>query len=172
MTNPSGPDDDPDGPFPIDPRDLLRHAAAVADTLPGRTDTDYRRAVSAAYYALYHALTLQAAVLLATGGEPSGRYDAVRRFRHWHLRDVARAVIDGDAPGDGQVERIVRILRFLRIEREHADYNRRERFTQRRAHDAITIATQAVEAVTAPAFAEGDGGQSLLRQLAAQPDAP
>ena len=172
MTNPSGPDDDPAGPFPIDPRDLLRHAAAVADTLPGRTDTDYRRAVSAAYYALYHALTLQAAALLATGGEPSGWYDAVRRFRHWHLRDVARAVIDGDAPGDGQVERIVRILRFLRIEREHADYNHRERFTQRRAHDAIGAAIAAVEAVTAPAFAEGDGGQSLLRQFAAQPDAP
>ena len=172
MTNPSGLDDDPGGPFPIDPHDLLRHAAAITDTLPGRTDTDYRRAVSAAYYALYHALTLRAAVFLASGSEPSVRYDAVRRFRHWHLRDVARAVIDGGTSNDGEVERIVRVLGFLQIEREHADYNHRERFTQRRARDAIALAEGAVEAVTAPAFGASDGGQSLLRQLAARPDAP
>ncbi len=168
MTDPSGPDNDPDGLFPIDPHDLLRHAAVVTDVLPGRTDTDYRRAVSAAYYALYHALTLRAVAL----GDPSGRYDAVRRFRHWHLRRVARAVIDGSAAGDGQVERVARVLRFLQTEREHADYNHRERFTQRRAHDAIGAATAAVATLADPAFTAGDGGQSLLRQLAALPAAP
>ena len=39
------------------------------------------------------------------------------------------------------------------------------------SHDAIGAAIAAVETITAPAFAEGDG-QSLLRQLAARPDAP
>lgn len=159
MTEPSGPGNDAEGPFPIDPQDLLRHARAITNALPGRGDTDYRRAVSAAYYALYHALTLRAATL----AEPSARYDAVRRFRHWRLRDVAQAVIGG---GDAQAQHIARAVLFLRTERIHADYNHRERFTPPRARDAIDIADEAVEAL------EGGGGEALVRLLASLPDAP
>lgn len=157
MTDPPGAENDADGPFPIDPHDLLRHAADLAESPPGRTGTDYRRAVSAAYYALYHALTLRAATL----AEPSARYDAVRRFRHWRLRDVARAVIDDG--GDALAERIARALLFLQAERVHADYNHREQFTRRRARRAIDFAREAVEAL------EDGSGEALVRLLA---DAP
>ena len=157
MTDPSGAENDAEGPFPIDPHDLLRHARAIANDLPGRGDTDYRRAVSAAYYALYHALTLRAATL----AEPSARYDAVRRFRHWRLRDVAQAVIGGG--GDARAQPIARAVLFLRTERIHADYNHRERFTPPRARDAIDIANEAVEVL------EGGGGMALVRLLAAAP---
>ena len=160
MTDPPGPENDADGPFPIDPQDLLRHAADIAKPLRGRTTTDYRRAVSAAYYALYHALTLRAAAL----GEPSGRYDAVRRFRHWHVRDAAEAMIDGG--GDARAEHIARSILFLQGERVHADYNHREQFTRQRARDAIDTADEAVEVVA------GGGGMALARMLAAMPDAP
>ena len=44
MTDPSGPDNDAEGPFPIDPLDLLRHATAITDTLPGRSATGPARA--------------------------------------------------------------------------------------------------------------------------------
>ena len=159
MPDPSGLENDAEGPFPIDPRDLLRHARAIANALPGRGDTDYRRAVSAAYYALYHALTLRAATL----AEPSGRYDAVRRFRHWRLRDGARTVSGG---GDARATPIADAALFLQSERVHADYNHRERFTRQRAQDDIDTADRAVEAL------EGGGGEALVRLLAAMLDAP
>ena len=159
MTDPSGPENDAEGPFPIDPRDLLRHARAIANTLPGRGDTDYRRAVSAAYYALYHALTLRAATL----AEPSGRYDAVRRFRHWRIRDGAQTVSGG---GDARAAPIAQAVLFLQSERVHADYNHQEQFAQQRAHDAINLAMRAVEAL------DGGGGEALVRLLAAMLDAP
>ena len=159
MTDPSGPENDAGGPFPIDPRDLLRHARAIANTLPGRGDTDYRRAVSAAYYALYHALTLRAVTLAG----PSGRYDAVRRFRHWHIRDAAQAMIGG---GAAQAEHIAHSALFLQGERIHADYNHRERFTPPRARRAVDFADESVELL------DGGGGEALVRLLADMPDAP
>ena len=159
MTDPSGPENDAEGPFPIDPHDLLRHAADIAESPPGRGDTDYRRAVSAAYYALYHALTLRAATL----AEPSRQYDAVRRFRHWRLRDVARTVSGG---GDARAASIARAVLFLQSERVHADYNHREQFMRQRAQDAINFAARAVAAL------EGGDGEALARRLATMLDAP
>ena len=50
MTDPSGPENDAEGPFPIDPRDLLRHARAIANALPGRGDA---RAAPVARAALF-----------------------------------------------------------------------------------------------------------------------
>ena len=158
MTDPSGPENDADGPFPIDPVDLLRHAGAIANILPERGDTDYRRAVSAAYYALYHALTLRAAAVRA----PSGRYAVVRRFRHRHLRSLARTAIRGGV-GDARAAGIAWSIRFLQTERERADYDHLARFTQDRARRAIAIAARAVEAL------EGGDGEALVRLLA---DAP
>ena len=158
MPDPSGPGNDAEGPFPIDPVDLLRHAGAIANALPGRGDTDYRRAVSAAYYALYHALTLRAATVRA----PSGRYDAVRRFRHRHLRNLARTVIHGNA-GDARAVGIAWSIRFLRAERERADYDHLAHFTQDRARRAIAIAVRAVEAL------EDGGGMAFLRLMPAAP---
>ena len=184
MTDPSGPDNDAEGPFPIDPHDLLRHAAAITDTLPGRSATDYRRAVSAVYYALLHALTLRAVALIAPDDAPRQRYERTRRFTHQGLRTVALWVSGAGRPSPGW-EAVVADLRnnqtpvmvaeallFLREERTSADYDHLERFTQDRARQAIAIAARAVEALAAPAFATEGGGMALARLLADMPAAP
>ena len=162
------PDGEPEYLSPIDPRALIRHARGRINAL-GAEATDYRRAVSDAFYALYHALTLAAAPSMTASDDPLEPYRQVRRIRHRHVRVAAEEVRES---ADGQVRVVATVMLRLYSRREAADYNHLVRFTRERARDLIDIADEAVEAVTAPAFAEGDGSQSLLRQLAAQPDAP
>ena len=153
---------------PIDPRALLRHARERINA-PDAEATDYRRAVSDAFYALYHALTLAAAPSMTDSDDPFEPYRQVRRIRHRHVRaaaDTARV------SADGQVRVVATTMLRLYSRRGAADYDHLTRFTHARAGRLINRAGVALEVVEAPAFAEGDGGQSLLRQLAAQPDAP
>ena len=162
------PDGEPEYLSPIDPRALIRHARERINA-PNAEATDYRRAVSDVFYALYHALTLAAAPSMTASDDPLEPYRQVRRIRHRHVRVAAEEVRES---ADGQVRVVATVMLRLYSRREAADYNHLVRFTRERARDLIDIADEAVEAVTAPAFAEGDGGQSLLLQLAAQPDAP
>ena len=162
------PDGEPEYLSPIDPRALLRHARERINA-PGAEATDYRRAVSDAFYALYHALTLAAAPSMTDSDDPFKPYRQVRRIRHRHVRAAAEEARESS---DGQVRVVAKSMLRLYSRREAADYSHLTRFTRARAGRLIGRAERAVGAVTAPAFAEGDGGQSLLRQLAAQPDAP
>lgn len=153
MTRPQGELDEPPA---IDPTDLLRHARAVAGSLPDRTEADYRRAVSAAYYALFHAVTLEAARVVAAPERPV-HWDAVTgRFRHRHVSLVATWVAGG-LPAerfasrvaglgfDEQVQTIATAFQRLIREREEADYRHSSVFTQERAFEAIDIASEAVD---------------------------
>ena len=162
------PDGEPEYLSPIDPRTLLRHALGRIDALDAE-ETDYRRAVSDAFYALYHALTLAAAPSMTDSADPLDPYRQVRRIRHWHVRD---AINMARGSTDELVQLVATTMLALYRSREAADYDHLTQFTHERAGRLIRRAERAVEAVTAPAFAEGDGGQSLLRQLAARPDAP
>ena len=162
------PDGEPEYLSPIDPRALLRHARGRINA-PDAEETDYRRAVSDAFYALYHALTLAAAPAMTASADPLEPYRRVRRIRHRHVRAVAE---EARAGADEQVRLVATLMLELYFWREAADYNHLAQFTYERVGRFIRRAERAVEAVTAPAFAEGDGGQSLLRQLAARPDAP
>ena len=162
------PNGEPEYLSPIDPRVLLRHARGRINT-PDAEETDYRRAVSDAFYALYHALTLAAAPAMTDSDDPFEPYRQVRRIRHRHVRAAADEALPH---ADERVRMVATTVLALYGWREAADYNHLVQSTRLRARDAIALAEGAVEAVTAPAFAEGDGGQSLLRQLAARPDAP
>lgn len=162
------PDGEPEYLSPVDPRALLRHALGRINA-PGAEETDYRRAVSDAFYALYHALTLAAAPSMTDSDDPFEPYRQVRRIRHRHVRAVVEEVGVG---ADERVRVVATVMLDLYFWREAADYNHLAQFTHAHAERLIGRAEGAVEAVTAPAFAEGDGGQSLLRQLAARPDAP
>ena len=162
------PNGEPEYLSPIDPRALLRHARGRINA-PDAEATDYRRAVSDAFYALYHALTLAAAPSMTASADPFEPYRQVRRIRHRHVRAAAEEAREST---DGQVRVVAKAMLRLYSRREAADYSHLTHFTHERAGRLIRRAERAVEAVTAPAFAEGDGGQSLLRQLAAQPDAP
>ena len=162
------PNGEPEYLSPIDSHGLLRHARGRIHA-PDAEETDYRRAVSDAFYALYHALTLAAAPSMTASADPFEPYRQVRRIRHWHVRAVAEEARES---ADERVWLVATVMLELYFWREAADYNHLARFTHKRAGRLIRRAERAVEAVTAPAFAEGDGGQSLLRQLAARPDAP
>ena len=161
------PDGEPEYLSPIDPRALLRHARERINA-PDAESTDYRRAVSDAFYALYHALTLAAAPSMTASADPLEPYRQVRRIRHRHVRAAAEEARESS---DGQARVVAKSMLRLYSRREAADYSHLAQFTHARAGRLIALAEGAVEAVTAPAFAEGDGGQSLLRHLAAQPDA-
>ncbi len=189
-------------PSPIDPAALLRHArlntldypplassgapppaeetVGFLNMLPRRSEADFRRAVSAGYFAIFHAVTLGAASLLASGEERHEQYRLARGFRHQSLRTVAMWITGDGIPapqwtdrvgnlrGDEAIRKFAGTLLLLLQERVHADYNHLTRFSQGRALDALRIATEAVDIVTTPSFATSDAGQTFLRMVAAQ----
>ena len=55
-----------------------------------------RRAVSSAYYGLFHRLTTAGSMLFATGGEPL-RFQAARAFNHGAMRKVCDAYVRSPA---------------------------------------------------------------------------
>jgi hypothetical protein len=73
--------------------DLLQQADMLAHHETWRPrQSSLRRAVSAAYYALYHTLVTDAAVMLIEGGEMEGLRKLLERtFTHESVRDACRA---------------------------------------------------------------------------------
>ena len=154
------PGDEPEYLSPIEPRSLIRHArrrleAADADA------TDCRRAVSDAFYALYHALTLAAAPFMTSGDDPLEPYRQVRRIRHPHVR-AAAGVMKGSA--NERTRMVAGVLLDLYGWRIAADYDHLVRFTRPRAENLINRADEAVGAV-----AEAGFGDAFPRRLAVSP---
>ena len=154
------PGDEPEYLSPIEPRSLIRHArqrleAADADA------TDCRRAVSDAFYALYHALTLAAAPFMASGGDPLDPYRQLRRIRHRHVRAVAGAMREN---ADERTRMVAEAMHYLYGWRAAADYDHLVRFPRPRVVDLINRADEAVGAV-----AEAGFGDAFPRSLAAAP---
>ena len=157
------PGDEPERLSPIDPRSLIRHARqriAPADA----DETDYRRAVSDAFYALYHALTLAAVPFMAPSDDPLEPYRRLRDIRHPRVRAVAEAM-RGSA--NERVGIVARVLLDLYGWRAFADYDHLVRFARIHAEELIELADEAVGAV-----AEAGFGDAFPRQLVALPDAP
>ena len=157
------PGNEPEYLSPIDPRSLIRHARqrlALADA----DETDYRRAVSDAFYALYHALTLAAVPFMAPSDDPLEPYRRLRDIRHPRVRAVAGAM-QGSA--NERVRMVADVLLDLYHWRAFADYNHLVRFVRPRAEDLVEIADEAVGAV-----AEAGFGDAFPRRLAALPPSP
>ena len=78
----------------IDPDGLLDHAEKLANAERGRpTDVDLRRGISAAYYAVYHELTGQAASHLV-GSCPQRIQNEIRRsWSHGEISQLAEHVV-------------------------------------------------------------------------------
>ena len=155
------PGDEPEYLSPIEPRSLIRHArrrleAADADA------TDYRRAVSDAFYALYHALTLAAAPYVASAtDDPLEPYRQLRRIRHRHVRTAADAMM-GSA--NERVRMVAEAMHYLYGWRAAADYDHLVRFPRPRVVDLINRADEAVGAVAETGF-----GDAFPRRLATLP---
>ena len=157
------PGDEPERLSPIDPRSLIRLARqriAPADA----DETDYRRAVSDAFYALYHALTLAAVPFMTPSDDPLEPYRRLRDIRHPHVRAVAEAM-RGSA--NERVVMVASVLLSLYGWRAAADYDHLVRFVRPRTEDLVEIADEAVGAV-----AEAGFDDAFPRRLAALPDAP
>ncbi len=135
---------------------------------------DFRRAVSSAYYALFHAVTLAAAGLLASS-DP--RLEITRAFNHRDLKTVATWVAGGTPPeavatavealrGDERVRQVAASLEQLIANREDADYNHSATFSQRDAIVAIKDATEAVRIAGSANFTASPAGRLFLGLIA------
>ena len=115
--------------------DLLEQARQLAQHEPRRPkQASLRRAVSAAYYSLFHFTTEQAARALVSGRDPSRRRlrRSVRRsFDHAHMRREALAIARGrgrwhdavDIRASAELIRVATVLASIQEERHRADYD-------------------------------------------------
>ena len=149
---------------PIAPYDLLEHAR-MRLAAPEPSESECRRAISDAFYALYHALTLAAMPHMTASDDPFEPYRRLRGIRHRHVRAAAE---EARAGTDERARMVARVMLWLYRWRGAADYSHLYRFTRVRAGRFVDIAGYAVEAMSAPAF----GASDLPRRLAAMLDAP
>lgn len=115
-----------------EPVDWLVHSARLMSD-PAPSDIDLRRAVSAAYYGLFHLLTASAAVQMAPVGTASFVSLLRRGIDHKHLRLVSEAVAargrlnpilgaTGKPPSD-QLAGVAAAVQTLQTARHQADYD-------------------------------------------------
>lgn len=138
------------------------------------------RAVSTAYFALFHAITLRAADLYASGDDPGERFSLVRRFRHRDLHRVSLWITGSGTPPPRwaaavaglreaeDVRTVAEALMLLREARTDADYNHAVSFTQNRATLLVWLASEASGIAGSDAFATSESGQAFLQIIADQ----
>lgn len=139
----------------IEPEGLLRHAQQLARSAGGRPpDVAVRRGISAAYYAVFHELTKQAAKHLV-GSCPDGIQNEIRRsWSHGEISRLAAHVVERartlvrapHVPLRGLFEKIgplldvvatddalvdgLRLFNDMQEQRHAADYDHGVRFAQ------------------------------------------
>lgn len=137
----------------IRPDDLLHFALTLVLDDPGN-EACARRAVSAAYYALFHTIARAGAELIQC--EPELRRKIVRSYSHKELSAAASAL--AARAEDPRIVAVARALKRLREARERADYDLDSPFDWDEAarlfwdaHDACEqIASLRSEAAAAP----------------------
>jgi hypothetical protein len=160
---------------PIEPWALLAHAQGLtgAPVTAGAEVVDFRRAVSAAYYAVFHALSLAVARRLVPGSPDEMRYRIVRSVDHGRTREVLRWLT---VPNGGR-EQVVEVLSRLRSSpalvelaavftdlhaaRQRADYDHLAEIDARAAREACSDAARGL------ALLDGLAGSNDLDELLA-----
>jgi uncharacterized protein (UPF0332 family) len=138
---------------PPDPDELLQQADALAGK-PAATQADVRRAISAAYYAIFHfCMTAAADMVLGTTGRSTSSYSFVSRsVDHKTLRGLC-AQLSQTKPqnvaitpcnGFGAIADFARVTVSLQGQRHLADYDASRNFTDAEAKVAISEARQAI----------------------------
>ncbi len=135
------------------PNDLLEQAQFLVLREPRKPkQASLRRAVSTAYYAVFHLLAASAAAQ-ASPATPAGlseriqravehgaMKDAAKRFESGNLPDHIRSLIANPLPA--QLIAIAQNFIRLQEERHKADYDLATRFERARAQDAVALAVQ------------------------------
>ena len=137
-------------------QDLLRQARHLATKEPRRpSQASLRRAVSAAYYALFHLLVDEAVGRMVVASGSSLRDCLRRAFAHGNMKTVAKMFAKNDVspklrPGlSGQqlqpkLIKVAEAFVDLQQARHDADYNMAQRFSRRDVLDLINQADRAV----------------------------
>jgi hypothetical protein len=143
------------------PRDLLDQARHLVGKEPKRPkQASLRRAVSTAYYALFHLLTEAAAARLVTGGarEQQALRMVVRRaFSHGDMKRASVSFAGGSAPAEWQtalatagvtadVRLVASAFHDLQGARHEADYNLGRIYTRREAQEFVRRCEDAFDA--------------------------
>lgn len=80
-------------------RELLQQAYHLATKEPKRPkDASLRRAVSAAYYSVFHFLIQEASRFLVSGAREELRLRLVRCFEHKRMKEAAQTLNKGSDP--------------------------------------------------------------------------
>jgi uncharacterized protein (UPF0332 family) len=139
--------------------ELLAQARSLLAKEPKRPkQASLRRAVSTAYYALFHLLAEDAARAMFGGSDSAElRVVAHRGFQHAAMKRVAKAVVARNpsetwkpllAAPSGELELVARTFVELQEERHLADYDPARRLTRAEAVDVVERAEAAARAWT------------------------
>jgi uncharacterized protein (UPF0332 family) len=130
-----------------------------------------RRAISSAYYALFHLLIHQATLRVIRN--PALRHKFSRAFEHADMKSASRAfasaqparlaALTGGLPIPPQLQTLAATFVELQQARHEADYNVAARFTRVEAEDLIGLARQAFH--DWPTLRTDDASQMYLSAL-------
>lgn len=141
--------------------DLIRHAiellpVSTADEDEPLYDIRLRRAVSAAYYAVFHNIAGSAASLLAPNVAPEVRYRIQRWFEHSEMKKICGRftktpldqplldLVGKEASADLQL--VASAFITLQEQRHSADYDLAYRFKWREARLTVELAVRSIGA--------------------------
>jgi uncharacterized protein (UPF0332 family) len=139
------------------PHDLLRQAArALARLEPKKPkQASLRRAVSAAYYSLFHLLTDEASRLLVSGSARHELRQTLRRaFDHGEMKGAARAFVGGTILRpllpvlkgrivQPELKRVAQAFVELQDQRHEADYDHMVAFNREETLGVVSQAERA-----------------------------
>ena len=135
--------------------DLLEQAERLANLDPGRPkQANLRRAVSAAYYALFHLLVSEASALYVTDSKLAARIN--RTINHGDIEAASSMMVQGKFPNALQdpnnqiiipkaLKSVAAAFVALQAERHQADYKLDRTFSRRQTIENIDMARQAFE---------------------------
>ena len=139
-------------------RDLLSQAHHLLKKEPRRPrQASLRRAVSAAYYALFHLLVGESSKMVVSGALHSNLRDLVgRAYEHAEMRQASKAFASTGLPPHLQsllpagvpagIRTVAEVFVLLQEARHNADYNRALTWTRSEAHDIVKRAEQSFQA--------------------------
>lgn len=126
-------------------KELLEQAEHLTRKEPRRPkDASLRRAVSAAYYSLFHFLIGESTGFLIPGRRKDLRFRLARSFVHQHMKDVAAKVAGANFPAPPELKSFAEVFVFLQQERHDADYNLVRRFGKAEVQGLVSRARTAL----------------------------
>lgn len=149
--------------------DLIQHATFLSDlnTPNEPKQVDLRRAVSAAYYSLFHLLTTEAA---QNWKHPGQRHRFARLFDHGRMKTCAAKVASRPLPDDPAEASVIADLKLvasvfveLQQARHTADYDNSKVWSRAQVWEMIYLTENAMEAWSK--IRERDSAQDFLLEL-------